>query len=121
MPTGQIFTTDDPTKINQLFSEGDKVQLFLDTSVAVNDMVILLANGTIRPISPVHGRAVLVAGTVTVLNTEVAATTDIIVSSLITGGIAGFLNVANVVAGVRFDIVSSAAGDTSTVAFMFVR
>jgi hypothetical protein len=66
------------------------------------------------------GTATLAAGTVTVSTTAVTANSNIFVSSNADGGTPGWVKVNNVVAGTSFDIVSSDALDTSTVAWMIV-
>ena len=66
------------------------------------------------------GTAILVGGTVTVANTNITAQSRILVTSQVDGGVVGFLRVNNIVAGVSFDIVSSNALDTSTVAYWIV-
>ncbi|GAC1373745.1 MAG: hypothetical protein NVSMB4_00660 [Acidimicrobiales bacterium] len=64
-----------------------------------------------------QGTAVLVAGTLTVANTSVTATSRIFLTSQVDGGAVGFLRVSARVAGTSFTITSSSATDTSTVAF----
>ena len=70
--------------------------------------------GADRPI----GRAVLVAGTVTVANQLVTANTNILLTRQIPGGTVGDLSCATRVANTSFDILSTSALDTSTVAWM---
>lgn len=65
------------------------------------------------------GTAVLVAGTVTVSNTSVTASTRIFLSRTTTGGTTGHLS-TTVVASTSFTINSSNALDTSTVAWLLV-
>jgi len=64
-----------------------------------------------------QGVAVLVAGTLVVANTSVTATSRIFLTSQVDGGAPGFLRVSARVAGTSFTILSSNAGDTSTVAY----
>ena len=64
-----------------------------------------------------QGTATLVAGTVTVANTSVTASSRIFLTTQTPGGTAGFLVVSAIVAGTSFTILSSNAADTSTVAY----
>src|SRR6266851_3264991 len=64
-----------------------------------------------------QGTAVLVAGTVTVADTSVTATSRIFLTSQVDGGAPGFLRITAVTAGVSFVITSSSGTDTSTVAY----
>lgn len=67
------------------------------------------------------GTAVLVAGTATVSFPAISSTTSLVfVTSNIDGGTPGFLRVNNIVDATSFDIVSSSATDTSTVAWMVI-
>lgn len=66
------------------------------------------------------GTATLVAGTVTVANTSVTATTRIFLTSNTDGGTVGFLRVSARTAGTNFTITSSSGTDTSTVAWLLV-
>lgn len=68
----------------------------------------------------VAGVATLVAGTVTVATTSVLAASVILHARKATGGTAGFLSIANIVAGTSFDIISANGADTSTVSWMLV-
>lgn len=61
------------------------------------------------------GRAVLVAGTVTVNTAEVLASDSIALNRVLTGGTQGTLSVGTIVAGTSFVINSSNAADTSTI------
>ena len=63
----------------------------------------------------VYGRAVLVAGTVTVNTAEVFASDNIHLTQVVTGGTPGHLSVGTIVAGTSFVINSSSGTDTSTV------
>lgn len=65
------------------------------------------------------GRAVLVAGAVTVANTSVTANSDIFKSVSTAGGVQGFLS-HTISAGTSFTITSTNALDTSTVQWMIV-
>lgn len=64
-----------------------------------------------------QGTAVLVAGTVTISNTSVTATSRILLTSQSDGGTPGFVRVSARVAGTSFTITSSNALDTSTIAY----
>jgi hypothetical protein len=66
------------------------------------------------------GRATLVAGTVTVATTAVAATSEVFLTCQTPGGTPGFLRVSARTAGVSFTIQSSSGTDTSVVAWMIV-
>jgi len=66
------------------------------------------------------GRDILVGGTVTVANTNIAANDKIFLSVELPGGTQGFLSYA-INAGVSFTITSTNALDTSTVAYFIVR
>ena len=67
------------------------------------------------------GVATLVAGTVTVANTTVAANDRIFLTSQADGGTPGFQRVSARVNGTSFTITSSNAADTSTVAWVILR
>lgn len=64
-----------------------------------------------------QGVATLAAGTVTVANTSVTATSRIFLTSQSDGGTVGFLRVSARTAGTSFAITSSSATDTSVVAY----
>jgi hypothetical protein len=64
-----------------------------------------------------QGTAILVAGTVTVANTSVTASSRIFLTSQVDGGTPGFLRVSTRVAATSFTITSSNVADTSTVAY----
>lgn len=64
-----------------------------------------------------QGTAVLVAGSVTVVNTAVTANSRILLTSQVDGGTPGWLRVSARVAGTSFTITSSSGADTSTVAY----
>lgn len=66
------------------------------------------------------GTAALVAGTVTVATTAISGVSLVFVTCQTPAGTPGFLRVANKVNGVGFDIVSSNAADTSTVAWFII-
>jgi len=61
------------------------------------------------------GQSVLVAGTVTVSNTSVTASSRIFLTNAITGGTVGVLSVGTITAATSFVINSSSVLDTSTV------
>lgn len=65
-----------------------------------------------------EGRAVLVAGTVTVSTPAASSTNVFILTNCVTGGTAGLLSVGTVTAGTSFVINSASATDTSTVCWM---
>jgi hypothetical protein len=64
-----------------------------------------------------QGTATLVAGTVTVGDTAVTASSRIFLSNIAPGGTAGFLVVSAISAGTSFTILSSNAADTSAIAY----
>lgn len=64
-----------------------------------------------------QGTAVLAAGTVTVANTSVTASSRIVLTSNLDGGTPGFVRVSARVAGTSFTITSSSGTDTSTIAY----
>jgi hypothetical protein len=66
------------------------------------------------------GQAVLVAGTVTVNNTSVTASTRIFLSRQIAGGTLGHLSVGTVTASTSFVINSSSGTDTSTINWLLI-
>jgi len=66
------------------------------------------------------GRATLVAGTVTVSNTNVTASSEIFLTCQVTGGTRGALAVTARTAGTSFTITSTSATDTSQVAWFIV-
>lgn len=66
------------------------------------------------------GQAVLVAGTVTVNNTEVSASTRIFLSHADTSGTLGHLYISARVAGTSFTITSSDSSDTSAVNWLLI-
>lgn len=67
----------------------------------------------------VCGTATLAAGTVTVNNANITASTLILVSRQAAGGVLGHLSVARV-AGTSFTVNSSSATDTSTIAYLLI-
>ncbi len=69
----------------------------------------------------IAGRAVLVAGTVTVNTTAIQSADEIFLTNRITGGTVGFLSVGTVTAGTSFVINSSSALDTSTISWMIIK
>ena len=62
-----------------------------------------------------QGQAVLVAGTVTVANTSVTASSRIFLTHAVVGGTIGIPSIGTVTAGTSFVINSSNAADTSTI------
>lgn len=64
-----------------------------------------------------QGTAVLVAGTVTVADTAVTASSRIFLTSQADGGTPGFVRVSARTAGTSFTITSSNVADTSTIAY----
>jgi hypothetical protein len=66
------------------------------------------------------GVSTLAAGTVTVANTSVTATSRIFLTCQTPGGTPGFLRVSARTAGTSFTILSSSGTDTSVVAWMIV-
>jgi hypothetical protein len=66
-----------------------------------------------------YGTAVLVAGTVTVSDTNVTANTIIIASEQTAGGTQGTLRTTRT-AGTSFTLTSTSGADTSTVAYLLI-
>jgi len=64
-----------------------------------------------------QGTAVLVAGTVTVANTNITANSRIFLTSNLDGGTPGFVRVSAKTASTSFVITSSSGTDTSTIAY----
>lgn len=81
-------------------------------ALTVNDIDFLASGGAAQA-----GTATLVAGTVTVNTTAVAAGSRIFLTAQNTGGTPGALRVSARVAGTSFTITSTSALDTSTVAW----
>lgn len=65
------------------------------------------------------GKVVLIAGTVTVVNTTVTANSLVFLSRALVGGTVGDLSVV-VTAGIGFVITSANALDTSTIGYIVV-
>lgn len=78
-------------------------------------VTLLVQRGNRWTTGAVNGRAVLVAGTVTVTTAEVRAGDNITLTRVVTGGTVGHLSVGTIVAGTSFVIDSSSATDTSTI------
>lgn len=85
----------------------------VEVSEVARDIRVRIARNTTE-----RGTAVLVNGTVTVPNVNVAANSLILLTSQIDGGTVGFLRVSARTAGTSFVITSSSATDTSTVGYM---
>lgn len=79
----------------------------------------LLLGGATISFPPRSGQATLVAGTVTVNNTEVVAGQLIMLTRASPGGTIGDLTPGTIVAGTSFVIHSASASDTSTVYWSF--
>lgn len=75
----------------------------------------VLRTGNTTSTGASSGRAVLVAGTVTVSTAEVLASDNITLSRDVAGGTLGHLSIGTITAGTSFVINSSSATDTSTV------
>jgi hypothetical protein len=67
-----------------------------------------------------HGTATLVAGTVTVNDSSITASTRIFLTGQNTGGTAGWLHVSSRSVGTSFTITSSSATDTGSVAYLLI-
>ncbi|MFC8491794.1 hypothetical protein ACFUJU_13525 [Streptomyces sp. NPDC057235] len=90
---------------------------------ADSDVVIGLAGKGLRikeGTGAKMGVATLVAGTVTVPTTAVAATSRILLTTQTPGGTPGWLHVSARTAGTNFTILSSSAADTSVIAWLIV-
>jgi len=66
------------------------------------------------------GRAVLVAGTVTVSTTAVRSDSEIFLTTAVPGGAVGVPRITAIVNGTSFDIGSSTVGDTSTISWLII-
>lgn len=64
-----------------------------------------------------QGTATLAAGTVTVANTNITASSRIFLANISPGGTAGFLVVSAISPGASFTILSSSSIDTSVIAY----
>lgn len=87
-----------------------------DLRVATAGRGLMVAEGT----NAKSGAIALIAGTITVANTSVTATSRIQVTSQADGGTPGFLRVNARTPGTSFTITSSSVTDTSTVAWFLV-
>lgn len=67
-----------------------------------------------------HGRATLVAGTVTVTDANVTANSRIFLAHAVDGGTVGWLRVSARIAGTSFTITSSSGADTSQVDWLMI-
>lgn len=81
---------------------------------------MLLRDTSIHGANQPMGAAVLVAGTVVVNNSLIAANTRVFLTCETPGGVVGTPYVAARVAGTSFTITSTSAGDTSTIGYMLV-
>ncbi len=106
-------TNDRRFKIGTLWVNQDTNQSYQLTSVSGG-----LANW--RILSAGVGTAVLVAGTVTVANTSITATSRIFLTSQVDGGFPGWLRITATTVGTDFTITSDNIGDTSTVAWLII-
>lgn len=89
------------------------------TGVVANNSLRVGANGV--SISRIrHGTVALTAGTVTVADVNVTATSRILLTSQTDGGTPGWLRVSARSVGVSFTITSSSGTDTSTVAWVII-
>lgn len=116
----------------------DLANVFYTNLLAVVDGVVAITAGTINGaiiggtapavasftaikvtegVNASQGVTTLVAGTITVSNTAVTATSRIFIAAQLDGGTVGFIRVSSRVAGTSFTITSSNALDTSTVAY----
>lgn len=91
------------------------------TDQADNHLKTIDFSGVITDLIGYSGRATLVAGTVTVSNVHVTATSDIFLTAqnTNTSGIQGSISVATRVNATSFTIKSSNAADTSIVSWFF--
>ena len=111
--------TEDIQSIQEAFDGSNLVggigglSLPLDPNVAQ-----IMDNETVSYFSDKIGSATLVAGTVTVSNPYVQASSTIILSRKTIGGTAGYLSVGTVTGGTSFVINSSSATDTSVVNYL---
>lgn len=97
-------------------TSGGYTAISADVSIATAGRGLKVAEGT----NAKMGRSTLVAGTVTVNTTAVAAASEIFLTCQTPGGTPGFLRVSARTAGTSFTILSSSGTDTSVVAWMIV-
>lgn len=94
---------------------------FNSTQLQANGSISSIAQGsgyrTAEGSNCKQGTATLVAGTATVANTAVTASSRIFLTSQADGGAPGFLRVSARTVGTSFTITSSSGTDTSTVAY----
>lgn len=95
----------------------DGVTVDGDLKITTNGTQLQVAGGAVTDFV---GSAVLVAGTVTVANTNIASNDLIIYSRSTTGGTEGTLSYT-ISAATSFTITSSNGADTSTIAYFIVR
>jgi hypothetical protein len=93
-----------------------------DPSVLQNQIEALMLTPPDAPFVQKYrtGRATLVAGTVTVSDTTVRATSQIFLTTRVAGGTLGILSVGTVVDATSFVINSTSGTDTSTVNWLIV-
>jgi len=104
---------------NQPFTQSDHIDTSpIDLSPLSDKIDGLSVAPVAQPqLAPTTGRAVLVAGTVTVANPNVTAASNIMLTSQADGGVPGWIRVSARTAGTSFTISSSSVADTSTIAY----
>ena len=93
----------------------DGTNVNVNGTLAINDGIQVDSAGGYA------GLGLLVGGTITVPNTNVAANSVILVTSQVDGGTPGFLRITARNAGADFTITSSNAGDTSIVGWLIMQ
>lgn len=108
-----------PSSVDSQTNASGTTPLILQGGIGVGGGIQIGSNGsTVTRVR--RGRATLVAGTVTVADTNVTASSDIQLTSNADGGTPGWLRVSARVAGASFTITSSSGTDTSSVAWLLI-
>lgn len=89
-------------------------------NLTLTDTTTILRGNFNLQANNLSGSAVLVAGTVTVTNTQIQAASNVVLSVKTIGGTPGTLSLGAIVAGTSFVINSSSGTDTSTVTWQII-
>lgn len=122
----RVPTNNNPIATAQGFITVPWMQFLSYVSTALSQFISSFVTGalsisTTGTSTDTMGTAVLVAGSVVVLNTQVSATSNIYLTAQIPGGTPGFLYISARTAGVSFTISSSNGADTSTVGWLLIQ
>lgn len=104
-------------------TEAVNISTTQDVQVSAGDLSIATAGKGLKVkegSNATMGRAVLVAGTVTVSTTKATSTMEIFLTRRIAGGTLGHLSVGTVTGATSFVINSSDAADTSTINWLII-